>query len=377
MKKSPIILIPGIQGTKLNNTNETDFKLLWSGLKKFFSDIHKLTLKEDGVSDAKSQVVVERADVENLAYSEIVNYLRDLGYEVYIFGYDWRKSNAYIAEDLAMYVERLKRKLGNSTKFNFLTHSMGALVLSGYLKNCAPVEIDKVVHKIIFTVPPFLGSLEATFNLIIGKSRFFNSSDDFRKVGRTFPGLYELLPVFEDAFTPNVKDYFNFDSYWQHKEENANTPQNKLIRKRLKHLKEVRNENNFIFDFSKLSGALRNKMIVLAGGGEDTKTKIKIERDQEGYRFLYDFEKFGEKKDGGDGTVPLESSTAFKDSIDTYRIDTSWIEKRVDSRYIQNDWHAFFLNNSRVQNIIKRFFDPKFEENENWYQSVKKNVTKL
>jgi uncharacterized alpha/beta hydrolase family protein len=124
MTKEPIILIPGIQGTRLSNTNDTDFRMIWSGVKKFFSDIHKLTLKEDGVSDKKDEVIIERADVEDMAYSEIVNYLRDLGYPVYIFGYDWRKSNLHSASKLNAFIKSLQKKLG-PTKFNFLTHSMG------------------------------------------------------------------------------------------------------------------------------------------------------------------------------------------------------------------------------------------------------------
>ena len=47
--KQPIILIPGIQGTKLQNVNERDFHVLWSGIKKFFSNIHNLKLQKDAV----------------------------------------------------------------------------------------------------------------------------------------------------------------------------------------------------------------------------------------------------------------------------------------------------------------------------------------
>jgi len=85
-KKKPIILIPGIQGTKLHNINEKDFRTIWSGIKKFFSNIHKLKLQKDGKSDKGVETLIERADVENMAYSEIINYLKEKGYRVYIFG---------------------------------------------------------------------------------------------------------------------------------------------------------------------------------------------------------------------------------------------------------------------------------------------------
>jgi len=377
MKNQPIILIPGIQGTKLTNSNEVDFKLIWSGIKKFFSNIHALALQKDGISDAKPEAIIERADVEDMAYSEIVNYLRELGYPVYIFGYDWRKSNVYTGLELQEYVNKLKKKL-NVQKVNFITHSMGGLVLSGYMSLLKKEEIDKTINKVIFTVPPFLGSIEATFNLVIGKSRLFNSSDDFRKVGRTFPGLYELLPVYKAAYEMEGGgiDFYNADTYWQ-QEENISSPEKyKIIKDRLKALGKVRTQNNFIFDLSKLNEEVRKRFIILAGGGEETKTKIKIDKNKDGFKFLFDFEAFDEEEDG-DGTVPLGSAIAFKDSITTFKVDTTWFEKRVDSKYIMNDWHAFFLNNGKVQNIIKRFIDPEFNNNENWYQSIGKRIEKL
>ncbi len=189
-RKKPIILIPGIQGTKLFNVNEKDFTTVWSGVKKFFSNIHVLKLQKNGISDIGAETIVERADVENLAYSEIINYLKSKGYRVFIFGYDWRKSNIESAKDLNLYIDKLRDKL-NISSFNFLTHSMGALVLSSYFKMLSESDRDKVVNHAIFTVPPFLGSIEASFNLVVGKSRLFNSSDDFRKIARTFPAVYE------------------------------------------------------------------------------------------------------------------------------------------------------------------------------------------
>ena len=33
--------------------------------------------------------------------------------------------------------------------------------------------MNKIINKVIFTTPPFLGSIEATYNLIIGKSKLF------------------------------------------------------------------------------------------------------------------------------------------------------------------------------------------------------------
>jgi len=378
--KKPIVLIPGIQGTKLSNVNDVDFKSIWSGIKKYYSNIHDLLLQFDGVSDKGAENIIERADVENLAYSEIVNYLRSLGYRVFIFGYDWRKSNEESAKDLHDFVKVIQKKL-NEPRINFITHSMGGLVLSAYLKQLDESEKQETINKAIITVPPFLGSIEATYNLVIGKSLLFNSSDDFRKVGRTFPGLYELLPVYKGAYEFEdegklLTNFFNFDEYWQQIDKKLD--KYNVISHRLEKLKDVRNENNYIFDLSGLDAQIRSRIIVLAGGGESTQTKIQIKQGVDNYKYFFDFEVFNDdESNAGDGTVPLLSSTVFKDSITTLQVDTSPIEKRADSHWIMSDWHAFFLNNGKIQNITKRFFDPDFENKDGWYLSAGKKIVNL
>jgi len=380
MDKKPIILIPGIQGTKLANVNEKDFKTVWSGIKKYFSNIHILKLQFDGRNDKGAENIIERADVENIAYSEIINYLRSLNYRVYIFGYDWRKSNAESAKELAIFVRKIQEKL-NEPRINFITHSMGGLVVSAYIKNLSNVKRLHTINKVIFTVPPFLGSVEASFNLTIGKSRLFNSSDDFRKIGRTFPGLYELLPVFKDAYEfedKSLKDnlnFYKFKTYWQQvKNVHSDSVKQKhhLMTHRLKELGEIRTENDFILDLSKCDKELRKRFIILVGGGEDTKDKVYIKKQTKEFLHFFDYEKFDDSRDG-DGTVPIQSSTPFKDSVTTLKLSTSWLEKRADSRFIMADWHAFFLNNGRVQNIVKRFFDPNTTFKNKWFESKGKN----
>lgn len=375
-RKRSIILIPGIQGTKLANVNEKDFRTIWSGIKKYFSNIHNLKLQYDGISDKGAETIIERADVENIAYSEIINYLRSLGFNVFIFGYDWRKSNVESAKELQELVAKVRRKL-NEPEINFLTHSMGGLVLSAFLKTMSAHERNELINKIIFTVPPFLGSVEASFNLTIGKSRLFNSSDDFRKIARTFPGIYELLPVYKDAYefqNTVTKDNFNpydFSTYWQQVKDvsrDSTARKHRLMTKRLEDTGKVRDEDNLIFNLSKCSPEFRKKVLILIGDGEKTKNRIYVEDEKGDMKNYFNYEKYDEV-DEGDGTVPSQSSTVFKDDILTLRLYTSFLEKRADSRLIMADWHAFFLNNGRVQNVIKRFFDPRSTLEDRWYES--------
>lgn len=384
-RKKPIILIPGIQGTKLYNVNLDDFSTAWSGVKKFFTNIHRLKLQKDGVNDIGVETIIERADIENLAYSEIINYLKSKGYRVFIFGYDWRKSNVETAKDLAVFIKKLTNKLNNGS-FNFITHSMGCLVLSAYFKSLSSDERNKIVHRAIFTVPPFLGSVEASFNLVVGKSRLFNSSDDFRKIARTFPSVYELLPCYQEAYTfenPNTAANYNpfdFSTYWQqiaNVDPNRSDTQGKhaLMSYRLAAVAEVRDQNNFIFDFSQCPESFRKKLIIICGGNTKTKDRIYVKNRQDIFKNFFNYEHFKEEEEG-DGTVPHQSASAFKDSVLTLRIGKRTLETWADSRLTGPDWHAFFLNNGRVQNILKRFLSGDTNRPE-WYESAGGRIEKI
>lgn len=80
MENYPIILIPGIQGTTLSNINNKDFTKVFSGVKKYYKNIYDIKLRLDGKTDAAPEQVIERSDVEDMAYSEIINYFRDRGF---------------------------------------------------------------------------------------------------------------------------------------------------------------------------------------------------------------------------------------------------------------------------------------------------------
>lgn len=383
-KRKPIILIPGIQGTKLFDTNQKDFKTVWSGVKKFFSDIHQLALKDNGVSDKFLDAVIERADVEDLAYSELINYLKAEGYRVYIFGYDWRRSNAESAIALSDFVNRIKRRFGNINSFNFITHSMGGLVFSAYMKMLDAEQREEVVEHAVMTVPPFLGSMESAMSLTMGSSMLFNSSDDFRKVARTFPAIYELLPVYQDAYqfeSSAAKSKFSpykFDSYWQqvkNADRSDTIDKHQLITRRLKELGEIRDDNNFIFDFSTTPKALRDKLVVISGSGSETRQQSKIKENHKHYKFFIEFEQKPTDK-RGDGTVPSVSANCFKDSIVTIEVAKSGFEAWMDSRFLGADHHAFFLNNGRVQNVITRFLKGNTDRDD-WFESASDGVTKL
>lgn len=381
--KKPLILIPGIQGTTLANTNKKDHDKIWSGFRKLFDNLYDLLLNKDGVTDLGEGIIIEHSDVEDMAYSEIINFINhQTEYTAYIFGYDWRKSNLESARELDKFVNHLKKKC-KVDKVSFITHSMGCLVLSAYLKLLPDAQsADKIIDKAIFTVPPFLGSTEAIFNLIIGKSRLFNSSDDFRKIARTFPSIFELCPVYEGAVRPTDNSVFDLYDYsqWQQNPDHPRYQETKeLYETRLKSLKSVRDQaEHLIYDLRSLPEPTRKRIIILAGVGQKTQAHIGVQRgENEKVNNQFVFSNDGED-DRGDGTVHIKSADIFKDKILTLQIEHKWIETRIDSHLILHDWHSFFLNNGRVQNIMKRFLKTERQEmSDSWYTSIDGGVNQV
>jgi pSer/pThr/pTyr-binding forkhead associated (FHA) protein len=138
-KRTPVVVLPGIMGSELNDENG----LFWPNLSKAFRYPEKLTV---GASDSLTvggiarSIVMVTGFIKLDAYSELVDYLVDgLGYQSGVdlleFPYDWRQDNRDSAEKLKTAIEEWRRDvIGLDTKINVLCHSMGALVSRYYLE---------------------------------------------------------------------------------------------------------------------------------------------------------------------------------------------------------------------------------------------------
>ncbi|MBM4044646.1 MAG: alpha/beta hydrolase [Planctomycetes bacterium] len=363
---TPTILVPGIKGTTLVNTNTLDFDTIWSGVQSKFESVYDLALKPDTRFEAAPRAIIERSDVEDLAYREAVLIIaHKTGSPVYIFGYDWRKSCAENGERLKAYVDLLKEKL-QADRFNFVTHSMGGMVFSCFLKQLAG-DYDLVEHAVL-TVCPFNGSIYALVALIVGEGGInfplLNSNDEFRKIARSFPSVYELLPVYPGAITR--KDGKPFDLYnpahWQ-----SNLAEEEMFRERLAHLKAFRVTRPAMQDLKELPVEVRKRFVIVVAEGEMTKQKVVVKPQDAAGRVtnFFDLDLPGTKH--GDGTVPSISSTLYKREILTIGVQSKWYDRAT---------HAFILNDGRVQNIINRFLKDD-TEHPDWWSSIGDSVRKL
>ncbi len=222
MSSDAVIFIPGIKGTKLLETNRTNWDIIWSGVQSNFESIEDLELTsayngqfyEENVSS-----IIRAGEIETLAYGE---FLRDLktSKPIYIFNYDWRLSAQENGIRLSSFMDYLiaksKARSENPTsikKFDFITHSLGNTVL----RNLMHREKLSRINKIVFTVPPFQGSLDIVVTALIGEGFFKGVKAKIRKLIRTMPGALELLPSYQKAsyyLSSKKHNFFKF-SHWQ------------------------------------------------------------------------------------------------------------------------------------------------------------------
>ena len=200
-KKDPVILIPGIMGSKLFKDKEcTD--LVWppdksaSGLKNLKNNatndilyVKDPSIKQNNLPSSQREygaIDCMKDLIENL-YSDLSD--RD----IYLFSYDWRKSNAESAAKLNDFIKSL-----NVDKVDIVAHSMGGLVVSWYYKTQGGEKLDKVIT----CGTPYEGAPHIIEVVEDGKIR----ENDFeniclRNVGgltpeviTSFDGVAELLP---------------------------------------------------------------------------------------------------------------------------------------------------------------------------------------
>ncbi len=234
--KRPLIIIPGILGSKL--VNQKTGEVVWPSA--FRSDVDGLNLpttpdlaaNRDGLVAAQ---IVETAKLARYApdmyvYYELIQTLKRFGdYKegnwdapapdgdrdtFYVFPYDWRRDNVETARELVRRIDALKLKLGRpDLRFNIVAHSMGGLVARyAAMYGDADLPPDSVapkpdwagardINKIFMFGTPNEGSAEAFVSLLDGFSitdgvrrRVHLLNKLTREDAMTSPAIYQLMP---------------------------------------------------------------------------------------------------------------------------------------------------------------------------------------
>ncbi len=206
----PVIVVPGITATYLSDQYPVSHEVVWSVMTGRFERIR--THPDDIRYEANQPARIVPGQVFEVAYKELIAELRhnltaheDEPVPVYPFGYDWRRplvdTQAALADFVGEVIERTKLMrhyakdgYGDDPTVNLVGHSMGGLVIAGYLAGAGK---KAPVSKVATLASPFRGSFEAVVKVLTGTADLGGTtpSSREREAARLMPALYHLMPT--------------------------------------------------------------------------------------------------------------------------------------------------------------------------------------
>lgn len=223
-EQPPVIIIPGILGSKI--AEKQDDKEVWIGpiTRVLFSDFDELRLDIDPETlelvepDQYVTGITDEVAGQDF-YGSIIRTLRDAaGYQegrvgetatsgdrrYYVFAYDWRRDNVESARKLSELIKNIRKDYNDpDLKVDIIAHSMGGLVTRYYLRygeldvldrNDFPVTLEgaKTVRRVVLLGTPNLGSVSSVRTFIRGFEIGLTKIPT--ETAATFPSVYQLFP---------------------------------------------------------------------------------------------------------------------------------------------------------------------------------------
>src|SRR3990167_546593 len=207
----PVIVVPGITATYLKDDYQLPHEYVWTAMTKKFERLalHPNDLRYEAVEPAR----LRSDQLYEIAYKELLEELRynlssreDEPVPVYPFGYDWRMRLEDIQAELDSFIGEVidrtkllkhyyKAGYQDDPKVNLVGHSMGGLIITGYLKSKGT---KPPVHKVATLATPYQGSFEAVIKVTTGTANLGTSppSSRERESACVTPALYYLVPSF-------------------------------------------------------------------------------------------------------------------------------------------------------------------------------------
>lgn len=306
--KEPVIVIPGILGTKLNRVR--DGEEVWPSIEKtIFSkdDVHLNDLlfdieplQESGILDSVGGMSFYRELIGKLEENYVLNT------DLFLFSYDWRRDLASLASSLDVLVESVA-SASPTGRVSIVTHSMGGLLIQEYLRATGNADL---LTKIIFIGTPHLGAPKAFKALSYGDDFGFPlgslSAPRMNFIAQNMPAVYQLLPS---------EEYVQINGGY---------------------VADFRNGANSIYDFLQTTSlmAVMGRNNSLLQGAQIFHDRFRaVEPPQEKFYFiagcntptigtfhLYDGGKVDVGFINGDGTVPLASAVHGAGASQTYYV---------------------------------------------------------
>ncbi|KAJ6239694.1 phosphatidylcholine-sterol acyltransferase [Anaeramoeba flamelloides] len=248
--KSPVILVPGFGGSRLDvkltnfksehwfcHTNE-DWFLLWLSMDMLvpvFAEcsIDYITLDWDGSYPSNKEGVEFRvvSGIEGVVYLQptfhfenyflnLVNEFKNEGYQenldLFAAPYDFRLS----PKNFTLYFNELKNMVEYSYKIdnkkvNLVCHSMGCKLSTFFLTQTPQEWKDKYVEQLITIAPAVAGAFEGIRTLLFGNN-FGDDilpNKDFKTLSLSWPAVYFNLP-YDDTLWTNPIAIFKDKEYY-------------------------------------------------------------------------------------------------------------------------------------------------------------------
>jgi hypothetical protein len=276
-----------------------------------------------------------------------------------VFPYDWRYSIVDSARALVRYLARLQQKSlpsmpGWDHRFDCAVHSMGGLVLRAFLDEWQKSEHSPPpVAQVVFIATPHRGALDAAVALISGETPWFGGRKELRKLARTFPAIYELLPTFPGAVMRGGQelDIFN-ENNWQKNTVDPDENNSGLDIQQV-HLTAAKS----ILDHLPLPTdpafqlTPENQLVIYGNKPDAVLVQVEVGPDPDRW---YNFD--GARKGPGDNVVPVQSAQlAGVASIEIQEDDISYFHP-IERGMGASDMHAFLPALDEVATIVGRFF---------------------
>ena len=400
MPISPVIVIPGITASDLHDEYELPPEAVWTTMLKRRYD-RVTPHPEDQRYELREPARVMPRGPFPLIYEDLIEELRDGLSEdqpgpvpVFPFGYDWRMPLDRTEERLAAFVrEVIDRTLlmkhyrddgefRENPKVSLIGHSMGGLIIAGYVESHvagrigSPAGRGPLVDKVVTLGTPFRGSYEAVLKVATGTSELGDDSGKARerRMARMTPALYHLLPESAGPIASHGGMAVNFlrPEAWQPNVVRTIDRQvgdwdvsgEELFRRMLAEGRAHR---------GRISG------LELPGGGDDwlaiagvdSKTRVGLRvmpGEDDAPRFdlrgaerrnQWDSDIEGDRRDTGDGTVPLEG--AIPPFMDEARVvcvapgDFGYWEIRDRALSAAAGFHGLLPRMNMLHRLILRF----------------------
>ncbi|MDP3696414.1 MAG: alpha/beta hydrolase [Candidatus Taylorbacteria bacterium] len=205
--KEPVIIVPGILGSRLNRVS--DGEEVWpngDNMAGSKSDnyLDELIFSADGQQISGYEMVTNGIIEKELgvtAYGNLIKTFEDMGYlhdqDLFTVAYDWRFSVQDSADILANVVQEALAS-SPTGKVNIIAHSMGGLVTKEYLSR---LGVSGNVNNVVFLGIPNLGAPKTFKAINYGDNMGFSIGPfdvlnplRVKTITQNMPGVYELLP---------------------------------------------------------------------------------------------------------------------------------------------------------------------------------------